>query len=939
MATQPAELFPETQKLFLLDGMALFYRAHFALIRSHRYTSGGLCTSGVFGMANTVMDMIAREQPTHIAVAFDTSEPTQRHIDYPEYKAQRDAMPEDMSAQKPYIDRLFEAMQITAIKMPGYEADDIIGTLAHQAAKLGYRVFMVTPDKDYHQLVEENVVIYKPGRKGGEVEILGVPEVLANWDIERVDQVIDILGLMGDSSDNIPGIPGIGPKTAQKLIAQYGSVENLIAHSSELKGKQRERVEENRELAELSKRLVTIQLDVPHSLDISTFTRKPHETKELKELFMELEFDTLGKKIFGKSFSSATNRAQVVREKRETEIQATLFDEPVDEKTIRDVKHSYHTIETPEQRKELLQRLMEQGSVCFDTETTGLDPRTASLLGLAFSFAHHEAFYVVVNEGDEDGSKSEAIAILDEFRPFFESHSIKKIGHNLKYDLSVLKWHGVTVQGELFDTMLAHSMKEPEMRHGLDYLSGLYLGYKPIATEELIGPKGPEQKNMRDVPLAKLAEYACEDADVTLQVAVAIVPDIEERGVSKVCYEVECPLTPVLVDMEYEGIRLDTDALAKYSKLLDKEIEDLQARIFAQVGHQFNIDSPKQLGIVLYEELQLEENPKKTATGQYSTREAELERLSSRHEIVADVLNYRNARKLKSTYVDQLPLSVNPETLRVHTHYSQSWTATGRMQSNNPNLQTIPVRKERGREIRAAFVPRDEDHAILSADYSQIELRVMAELSGDEGMMSAFQNNEDIHTVTAAKVYKVEPEDVTREMRAKAKTVNFGIIYGISAFGLQQRLNIPRNEASELIKNYFEKYPGVQDYIDRTIAFAKEHGYVATVTGRRRYLRDINSRSRGSVAAAERLAMNSPIQGTAADMLKLAMIRVHEALQEGGFQTKMVLTVHDEIVFDMLNSEQSEVMPVIERAMKNTLEMKVPIEVEMGFGKNWLEAH
>ncbi len=934
-----ANLFPESQKLFLLDGMALFYRAHFALIRSHRYTSGGLCTSGVFGMTNAVLDILAREDPTHIAVAFDTREPTQRHIDYPQYKAQRDVMPEDMQAQQPYIDRLFTAMQIPVIKMPGYEADDVIGTLALQAADQGFRTLMVTPDKDYHQLVRDDVLIYKPGRKGGEVELIGIPEVLAKWEIERVDQVIDILGLMGDSSDNIPGIPGIGPKTAQKLIAKYGTIESLIEHSSELKGKQRERVEENVDLALLSKRLVTIQLDVPHDLTIESFKRQQNETKELKELFMELEFDSLGKKIFGKSFSSASNRAAVIREKRETEIQATLFDDPVDEKTIADVKHNYHTVQTETERQSLVELLLQQKSFCFDTETTGLDPRVAAPLGISFAVKPHEAYYVVIAE-DAD----QCAAILNQFRPVFESESIKKIGHNLKYDMSLLKWHGIEVRGELFDTMLAHSMKEPEMRHGLDYLSTLYLGYKPIATSNLIGPKpktakDPPQKNMRDVPLIDLVNYACEDADVTLQVAAALIPDIEERGVSKVCYEVECPLIPVLVDMEFEGIRLDTDALAAYSVVLEKEIADLQARIFSAAGHEFNVDSPKQLGVVLFDELELEENPKKTATGQYSTREAELERLAGKHSIIADVLDYRNARKLKSTYVDQLPLAVNEKTKHVHTHYSQTWTATGRMQSTDPNLQTIPVRKQRGREIRAAFVPRDDDHLILSADYSQIELRVMAELSGDEGMMEAFASGEDIHTVTAAKVYKVDVEEVTREMRAKAKTVNFGIIYGISAFGLQQRLNIPRAEASELINNYFEKYPGVQDYIDRTIAFAKEHGYVATQTGRRRYLRDINSRSRGSVQAAERLAMNSPIQGTAADMLKLAMIRVHDALSDGNFKTKMVLTVHDEIVFDMRKSEQETVMPVIEQAMKNTLEMKVPIEIEMGVGKNWLEAH
>lgn len=934
MNAQPADLFEGDRKLFLLDGMALTYRAHFALVRSPRYTSGGLCTSAIFGMLNTVSDILKREEPTHIAVAFDTSEPTARHKEFPEYKAQRDAMPEDISAQLPYIDRLMDALNITSIRMPGYEADDVIGTLAHQAAKKGFHTWMVTPDKDYHQLVSNDVLVYKPGRKGGEPEILGIPEVLQQWEIERVDQVIDVLGLMGDSSDNIPGVPGIGPKTAKKLVAQFGSVENLLENTDQLKGKQKERVEENREQALLSKRLVTIQLDVPHEIDIESLQYDSFDKEKLKTLMEELEFDTLGKRLFGKSFSSAASRASVIREKREAEVQASLFDEPVDEKTIRDVKHEYVTVTTSEQRQTLLKKLAQAKTICFDTETTGLDPREATPLGISFSIAPHQAYYVVCGDDQES-----ALDVIEEFRKVFENESIRKVGHNLKYDVTLLKWHGFDVRGKLMDTMLAHSMMEPEMKHGLDYLSSLYLGYKPIPTSDLIGPKGPNQKNMRDVPLEKLSEYACEDADVTLQVANTIEPIIEKQGVGEVCYEVECPLITVLVDMEHEGIRLDTDALESYSKKLESEIGDLEARIFAAAGHPFNIDSPKQLGVVLYDELELVANPKKTATGQYSTRESELERLSSKHQIVADVLDYRNARKLKSVYVDQLPQSVNPKTGRVHTHYSQTWTATGRMQSNNPNLQTIPIRKERGRDIRAAFVARDEDHLLLSADYSQIELRVMAELSQDPAMLEAFHNDEDIHRVTASKVYKVEPEEVTREMRDKAKTVNFGIIYGISSFGLQQRLNIPRTEASDLIKNYFEKYPGVQNYIDKTIAHAKEHGYVTTPTGRKRYIRDINSRSKTVVAAAERLAMNSPIQGTAADMLKLAMIKVHRALNEGGFQTKMLLTVHDEIVFDMVKSEQATVMPVIEQAMKTAMPMSVPIVVEMGTGTNWLEAH
>lgn len=934
MSDATPDLFAPTKKLYLLDGMALTYRAHFALIRSPRYTSGGQCTSAVFGMLGAITDILTREEPTHLACAFDTPEPTQRHIEYPEYKAQRDEMPEDLASQLPLIDRLMDALNIKTIRMPGYEADDIIGTLANQASRQGFETWMVTPDKDYHQLVSEHVHVYKPGRKGGQPEILGIEEVCKDWEIERVDQVIDVLGLMGDSSDNIPGVPGIGPKTAKKLIAQFGSVEGLLENVDQLKGKQKERVEENADQARLSKRLVTIQVDVPTEVDLESLTVQERDDKKLRQLLIDLEFETVGKRLFGNSFSVASARSAVAREQRESQIQQSLFDEPSDTKTIADVAHDYQVVTTRKERDDLQKKIRDKGTFCFDTETTGLDPRTARPLGIAISIEPHKAYFVVCADDPQ-----ELAAMLDEFTELFADESITKIGHNLKYDISLLRWNGIHVKAPIVDTMLVHTMTEPEMRHGLDSLCELYLNYKPIPTSDLIGPKGDDQKSMADVPLEQLSEYACEDADVTLQIAELLRPMAEERGVTMVCDEVECPLVPVLVEMEYNGITLDTESLAEYSQTLQTEIDDLQAKIFAAAGHEFNVDSPKQLGVVLFEELKLEEKPKKTATGQYSTREAELERLSGKHEIIRDVLDYRNARKLKSTYVDQLPTAVNEHTGRLHTHYSQTWTATGRMQSNDPNLQTIPVRKERGREIRAAFVPRDDDHQILSADYSQIELRIMADLSGDESMIAAFVDGEDIHTVTASKVYKVSPDEVTREMRAKAKTVNFGIIYGISAFGLQQRLNIPRAEASDLINNYFDKYPGVQRYIDETIAFAKEHGYVATKTGRRRYLRDITSKSRGSAAAAERLAMNSPIQGTAADMLKLAMVRVHRALEKGNFKTKMLLTVHDELVFDLWKAEQDDVLPVIEEAMKTALPMTVPIVVEMGTGKNWLEAH
>lgn len=919
--------------MFLLDGMALIYRAHFGLIRSPRFTSGGVPTSAVFGVANTLFDILNRQEPTHLAMAFDTSEPTFRHEAYEPYKAQREALPEDIATQIPLVDRMMQAMEIPVLRIPGYEADDIIGTIAHRASDDGFLVWMVTPDKDFDQLVTPTIQVYKPGRQGTDFQILGVPEVLEKWAVERVDQVVDILGLMGDTSDNVPGVPGVGEKTAQKLIARFGSVENLLEHVDELKGKQKERVEENRELALLSKQLVTIRTDVPIELNLDDFRLGKIHTEELKQLFMEWEFDTLGKRMFGKSFDSAPTRTAVIREKREQEIQSTLFDDPVEEEqTIADVEHDYRLIETAQARRKLIGELERQSSFCFDTETTGLDPREARLLGLAFSWERGRASYVHCPEG-------EAAAILDEFRPLLENPAITKIGHNLKYDVTLLKWQGLTVAGPIIDTMLAHSMIEPEMNHGLDYLAKLYLGYQPIPTSALIGERGPDQKNMADVPLQDLVEYACEDADVTLQLNEALRPKIEEGGFHEVCFDIEYPLLPVLVDMEFEGIRLDVDAIEAFSKTLEKEIDALRQSIFEAAGHEFNIDSPKQLGVVLYEELQLDPNPRKTPTGQYSTREAELLRLAPSHEIVQNVLEYRNAVKLKSVYVDQLPNYIHPRTGRLHTHYSQTWIATGRMQSNDPNLQTIPIRKARGREIRAAFVPRDENYRILAADYSQIELRIMADLSGDPSMIEAFEQGIDIHALTASKVYHVAPDEVTREMRDKAKTVNFGIIYGISAFGLQQRLNIPRGEANELIENYFDKYPGVRDYIDRTIEFAREHGYVATRTGRRRYIRDINSRNFSLRSAAERLAMNSPLQGTAADMLKRAMIAVHRELKEGGYRTKMLLTVHDELVFDLHREEQETAVPVIEEAMRTAMPLRVPIVVETGIGDNWLEAH
>ncbi|GIW99036.1 MAG: DNA polymerase I [Pirellulaceae bacterium] len=920
-------------KLVLLDGMALVYRAHFAMIRSPRITSYGLCTSAIFGVLNTLLDVLRRENPTHIAVAFDTAEPTARHEEYAEYKAQREEMPEDIAAQLPYLDRLFEAFRIPVLRAPGYEADDIIGTLARRAAAEGFDVVMVTPDKDYEQLVGDHIKIFRPGRQGGEPEILGVKEVLEKWGIERVDQVIDILGLMGDSSDNIPGIPGIGPKTAQKLIAQYGSVESLLEHADELKGKQKERVQEHAEQALLSKRLVTIQTDVPLEIDWETLHWRGYDEEKLKQLLVELEFETVGKRLFGDSFA-VRPRPKRHAAQGELGLEPTLFDDDPAPRTLKETAHDYRLIASMDEEKELWARIGGARAVAFDSETTGLDARHAEPVGFSFSFEPGEAYYLPC-PADPEGRT----ALLERLAKALNSTSAEKIGHNLKYDFTVLKWHGLEISGPYFDTMLAHSVIDPDTKHGLDFLASIYLHYEPISIKSLIGKRGEEQKSMRDVPIDEVVEYACEDADITLQLAERFKQEISQLQMDSVCYQVEFPLIPVLVDMEYQGIRLDVEALRAYSKKLEEEIHALRNRIFATVGHEFNIDSPKQLGVVLFEELKIDDNPKRTATGQYSTRESELQRLLHRHPIIADILDYRNAVKLKSVYVDQLPNYVDPRTGRVHTHYSQTWTATGRMQSNDPNLQTIPIRKERGREIRAAFVPRDDDYLILSADYSQIELRVVADMSGDEAMIEAFRQGVDIHAATAAKVYGVPLDQVTRQMRDQAKMVNFGIIYGISAYGLQQRLGIARDEAQTLISQYFQTYPGVKQFIEETIQFARQHGFVCTKTGRRRYLRDINSRNRTVAAAAERLAVNSPLQGTAADILKLAMIRVHRALREQGLHTKMLLTVHDEIVFDLHREEIDHATALIRQEMEGAMELKVPLHVDMGWGKNWLEAH
>ena len=886
------------KKLFLLDGMALVYRAHFALIRNPRIASTGMNTSAVFACTNTLLQILGKEEPTHIAAVFDTPEPTLRHKEYPEYKAQREAMPEDLSAGLPHVFRMFEAFNIPVIKQPGFEADDIIGTLALQADAQGFQTFMVTPDKDFAQLVSETAFMYKPGKSGSGAEVLGVPEVLESWEIENVDQVRDILGLWGDASDNIPGVPGIGEKTSKKLIAQFGSMENLLESTHELKGKQKENLETFSEQALLSKRLVTIVRDVPLEHTVA--------------------------RMFGDDFEMMLQRAA----------SEAAEDSGVPVQTAADIEHTYEVVNGPEARATLIAKLLEQDAVCFDSETTGLDSKQCEIVGFSFSFAERTGFYVPFPE-DKEANR----AVLDEFRPFFDSEDVLTVGHNLKYDLSVLRWHGVAVSGPLFDTMLAAHLATPELRRSMDYLAEALLAYRPMSISDLIGERGEEQRTLREVPVEQVAEYAAEDADITYQLFRKYEPLLKEMGQERVFHDIECPLIPALVEMEYEGIRLEAPVLERLSGELAKDIETAEARIYELASEEFNLGSPKQLGELLFGKMELDPNAKKTKTGQFATNEQVLARLAPEHEIVAQVLDYRASTKLKSTYVDTLPGAVYERTGHIHTHYEQAVTATGRMQSSGPNLQNIPIRREKGQEIRRAFVPRGPEFTLLAADYSQIELRLAAELSGDEGMKTAFLNNEDIHTATALKLHDVEPEDVTREMRDRAKTVNFGIIYGISAFGLAQRLNIPRGEAAELIDSYFAQYPGVRQYMDDTIEFTREHGYAETILGRRRYLRDIASRNATTRQAAERNAINSRIQGSAADMIKIAMSRIHRDLDARGLRTRMLLQVHDELVFDMHRDERDVVMPLVEDAMVNALDVSVPIIVEMGTGESWLEAH
>ena len=936
------------KKLFLLDGMALIYRAHFALSKTPRFTSGGLNTSAVMGFTNTLLDVLKKEKPTHMAVVFDTDAPTERHTEYEKYKAHREAMPEDLSKALPYIFKVVLGFNIPLITSDGYEADDIIGTLAKKAEKEGYQVYCMTPDKDFAQLVSPNIHIYKPARMGNEMEILGVKEVLAKWEIERVEQVIDILGLWGDAVDGIPGIPGVGEKTSKLLIKQYGSVEEIIKHSHELKGKLRENVEQFAEQGLMSKRLATINLNVPVELDEAGLEMCAPSKDLLEPLFAELEFRTLGRRVFGDDFS--------ITEMKAVSIQTDLFGNPVaggrttmtvdvediaeptpsfaPSKNIDNVPHTYHLADTVEKRGELIALLKQQKDFCFDTETTGTDANYCELVGLSFAVKAGEAWYVPV-PADQEQTK----AIVKEFKDVFEDAAIGKTGQNIKFDILILKWYDIQVKGNLFDTMMAHYVIDPDTRHGMDILSENYLGYSPVSITTLIGAKGKNQGNMRDVEIEKIKEYAAEDADITLQLKTVFEPKLKEVEAEKLVHEIENPLIYVLADIEFEGVKIDHFTLQDFSKDLETDIGKLEKIVYEKAGVRFNIASPKQLGEVLFEKLMLDPKAKKTKTGQYQTGEDVLLNLAAKSDIVRDILDYRQLQKLKSTYVDALPQMVNPKTGRVHTSYNQAVAATGRLSSTNPNLQNIPIRTERGREVRKAFIPRDAGHTIVSADYSQIELRIIAEISKDENMMEAFVKNLDIHTATAANVYGIALDEVTSNQRRNAKAVNFGIIYGQSAFGLSQNLGIPRKEAAEIIENYFAQYPGIKRYMTDTMNFARENGYVCTLMGRRRYLRDINSANATVRGFAERNAINAPIQGSAADMIKIAMINIHREFLTQKLDARMTMQVHDELVFDVPHDEVEIVKPIIMHNMKNAIKTEVPIMVEIGTGLNWLEAH
>ena len=929
------------KKLFLLDGHALVYRAHYAFINRPLINSKGINTSAITGFVRTLWDILKNQEPSHIAVAFDPKGKTFRHTMYEPYKATRQAQPEDISIALPYIHSIVEGFNIPIPMVDNYEADDIIGALAKQAEAEGFTVYMVTPDKDYAQLVSDKVFMYKPSRSGNGVEILGVPEVLEKWDIEKVEQVIDVLGLQGDAVDNIPGIPGIGAKTASKLLHLFGSVEGIIANTDKLKGKQKENIENFAEQGMLSKELATINLQSPIKFDAKKYLLEPVNKEKLTEIFQELEFRSLAKTILGDDavmpgeqaslFASPSNSP--AKSKSSTAISKS--DYAVVKDNITNVDHDYVFVDTPDKRKKLIKDLSKQKSISFDTETTSIDSQQAELVGISFSWKAKQGYYVPIPE-----KKADAIKVLAEFKPILENENIEKIGQNIKYDINIVRRYDCDVKGEFFDTMIAHYLLQPDQRHKLDYLSEAYLGYKMVPITDIIGKPGVKQLNMRDIAPEKVSDYAAEDADITYQVRNIFEEQMKERKLTKLYDEIEMPLIRVLSEMEYEGVNLNKKFLEDYSKVLTKLIIKKEKDIYKKAGVEFNIASPKQVGQVLFEKLEIPYRWRKTASGQHSTSEEKLTELSKDNKIVADILLFRRYAKLRSTYVDALPLMINPETKRVHSSFNQARAATGRLSSEAPNLQNIPIKNDEGREIRKAFIPRDKDHILLAADYSQVELRLIAEISKDKNMLDAFQKGQDIHSATAAGVYNVPIEEVTPEQRRNAKTVNFSITYGAGATNLSRQLNIKRGEAKELIENYFKQYNGLQNYMTEIIEFAKENGYVETLLGRKRELRDINSKNGLIRSNAERMAINTPIQGTAADMIKIAMINISKEFKKQKFKSKMILQVHDELVFDVHRKELKIVEPIIVDLMKNAIpDLKVPILVEAGTGENWLEAH
>lgn len=926
-----------TKKLFLLDAYALIYRAHFAFSKNPRISSKGINTGVMFGFTNTLLEIIQKQKPSHIGVVFDTSAPTFRHEQYPAYKANREETPEDIKIGVPITKDIIRAFNIPVIELDGYEADDIIGTFAKKAARKGFEVYMMTPDKDFGQLVEEKIFLYKPAFMGNGVDIMGVEEVCQKWDIENVDQVVDMLGLQGDAVDNIPGIPGVGAKTAAKFLKEYGSVEGLLQNTDKLKGKMKEKVEEFGEQGLLSKELARINIEVPLAFDEDELEYTAPSEEKLKPIFEELEFRTLLKRVFNveASDSGSPSGGQLTMFS-EASKKAIDLDESTPKvlDTIETVKHNYQLITSKADRSELIATLSKQKEFCFDSETTGVDAIEASVLGISFSFKKGEAFYVAVPINE-----SKAKDVINEFKAVLEDRNILKIGQNVKYDALVLMKYGIKVQGPIFDTMLAHYLIEPEAKHGMDALAEQYLNYSPVSITTLIGPKGKNQKNMGDLTPEEICDYACEDADITLQLKQVLSKEVDVLKLNELLNDIEHPLAMVLAEVEFEGVKIDEAALTAMSKELQEESLKAQEEIFEIAGQEFNIASPKQLGEVLFDKLKLVDKPKKTKTGQYATGEEILSKLANEHAIANKILEFREYQKLKSTYVDALPRMISPRDGRVHTDYGQAVAATGRLSSNNPNLQNIPIRTPKGREIRKAFIPRDEGHILMAADYSQIELRIAAAFAKDQVMIEAFKNGKDIHATTAAKVFNVELDAVDSSMRRKAKEVNFGIIYGISAFGLSQNLSISRTEANEIIEAYFKEFSSIKAYMDACIEKAKEQEFVQTIMGRRRYLRDINSRNATMRGFAERNAINAPIQGSAADIIKKAMVDIQQWLNQEKLKTRMIMQVHDELVFDVVKEELDLVKPKVIDLMMNAVQLEVPLEVEAGVGENWLKAH